>query len=206
MTDYKTGDTITYYAFGNTRRDVRVTERHADIKNGRPGFDGVNIADDMPVLGYDDQITDVHPATSTPLLTAEHPKGLPIEFYRRAGQDCTNGGISSEHAGAVVVGVVDISAGGRETLVTVTPLDQRSQVFTATGDRPAVWLHRRNLGGSEIWSIVPATPAPTTDQTALRRHMSGWMVGGAYGGTPDSRFRAITGMYGAVAVHDRTEW
>jgi hypothetical protein len=33
---------------------VRVTSKHADVKNGRPGFDGM--AGDQPVWGYDSQV------------------------------------------------------------------------------------------------------------------------------------------------------
>jgi hypothetical protein len=66
--DYSVGDTIEYRDFLGDRRQVRVTERHGDIKNGRPGFDGVVVGpscggdgpqDGQTVWGYDDQITSV---------------------------------------------------------------------------------------------------------------------------------------------------
>lgn len=63
------GDIITYEAFGGVRRTVRVTSHESDIKNGRPGFDGVLVTQDGTpiqgdpfggeVWGYDDQITGV---------------------------------------------------------------------------------------------------------------------------------------------------
>ena len=74
--DYRVGDVIVYRSFGG-RRTVRVTNREADIKNGRPGFDGDLISEDgapadrlvrfglgsEPVAlgcwGYDEQIIDV---------------------------------------------------------------------------------------------------------------------------------------------------
>lgn len=60
---YDVGDTITYTTFGGHQsRTVRVTHKEDDIKNGRPGFDGVVILGpetDLEVWGYDDQITKV---------------------------------------------------------------------------------------------------------------------------------------------------
>jgi hypothetical protein len=38
---YAVGDTIEYSAFGGVRRTVLVTNREEEIKNGRPGFDGI---------------------------------------------------------------------------------------------------------------------------------------------------------------------
>lgn len=53
--DYSIGDQIVYSPFGGGMRTVTVTDKEADIKNGRPGFDGV-MADGTTVWGYDDQI------------------------------------------------------------------------------------------------------------------------------------------------------
>lgn len=53
---YEIGDVICYSAFGGTRRYVRVTNKEADIKNGRSGFDGCTIDTQMNVWGYDSQI------------------------------------------------------------------------------------------------------------------------------------------------------
>lgn len=58
--DYKAGNLIEYAAFGGERRIVRVTVKEPDIKNGRPGFDGVVESTrgiGQSVWGYDSQIT-----------------------------------------------------------------------------------------------------------------------------------------------------
>ena len=53
--NYNVGDIISYKIFdGSVRSNVRVTAKLADVKNGRPGFDGM--AGDTPVWGYDSQI------------------------------------------------------------------------------------------------------------------------------------------------------
>lgn len=60
--DYKVGDIISYTTFSNVSRRVRVTAKYDDVKDGRPGFDGVSLilgGDAMDVWGYDDQITRV---------------------------------------------------------------------------------------------------------------------------------------------------
>lgn len=50
MRDYKVGDIIEYSPFGGGIRRVRVTARHADVKNGEPGFDG-ELVDSSHALG-----------------------------------------------------------------------------------------------------------------------------------------------------------
>lgn len=58
---YEVGDVIEYVAFAGERRQVRVTFKSSDIKNGRPGFDG-ELAGGGPgseVWGYDSQIVRV---------------------------------------------------------------------------------------------------------------------------------------------------
>lgn len=62
MYEYEVGDTITYSAFGGEQRTVLVVGKYEDVKNGRPGFDGVYPDETTPghgVWGYDDQITRV---------------------------------------------------------------------------------------------------------------------------------------------------
>lgn len=68
---YKEGDTIHYVDFASERRTVLVQNKSDDIKNGRPGFEGVLMHSTNPsdvrdgpetVWGYDDQITVVVPA------------------------------------------------------------------------------------------------------------------------------------------------
>lgn len=55
---YEPGDIVEQDSFGGLRL-VLVTGREADVKNGRPGFVGTALADDMGVWGYDDQIVTV---------------------------------------------------------------------------------------------------------------------------------------------------
>lgn len=56
--EYNVGDTIVYRTFGGEARTVLVTEKEDDVKNGRPGFDGVT-EDGVDVWGYDEQIVSV---------------------------------------------------------------------------------------------------------------------------------------------------
>jgi hypothetical protein len=56
--NYRVGDTITYRPFGGGTRTVVVINKHGDINNGRPGFDGDN--DEGHYWGYDEQIVKVH--------------------------------------------------------------------------------------------------------------------------------------------------
>jgi hypothetical protein len=46
---------IVYRTFSGMRRAVEVTAVHEVVKNGRPGFDGVDMSGNM-YWGYDDQI------------------------------------------------------------------------------------------------------------------------------------------------------
>lgn len=57
---YKVGDTVRYETFTGELRTVRVTAKLDEIKNGRPGFDGVevqpHIKPQLNVWGYNSQI------------------------------------------------------------------------------------------------------------------------------------------------------
>lgn len=68
--NYRTGDLVTYRVFGDTLRTVRVTRRVRDIKNGRAGFDGMELVNGRETgadcWGYDDQIEAVE-AAKTPV-------------------------------------------------------------------------------------------------------------------------------------------
>ena len=55
--DYRVGSVIRYRSFGGEFRTVKVDEKSADIKDGRPGFGGQT--DDGDYWGYDDQIVRV---------------------------------------------------------------------------------------------------------------------------------------------------
>jgi len=56
--EYEVGDVIDYSPFDGGSRRVVVTAREADIKNGRPGFDGNEVGGSTHEgwWGYDDQI------------------------------------------------------------------------------------------------------------------------------------------------------
>ena len=59
MVEYEAGDVIWYRPFGGGLRRVLVEQRLADVKHGRPGFDGTVVSGPekgVPVWGYDDQI------------------------------------------------------------------------------------------------------------------------------------------------------
>jgi hypothetical protein len=59
IVEYDAGDVIWYRPFGGGLRRVIVEERLADVKNGRPGFDGLVLSGPekgVAVWGYDDQI------------------------------------------------------------------------------------------------------------------------------------------------------
>lgn len=60
LKDLSVGDVIEYAAFGGEKRIVRIEHLEEDVKNGLPGFDGVQIdmpiGDDWKVWGYCDQI------------------------------------------------------------------------------------------------------------------------------------------------------
>lgn len=71
----RVGDEIEYHTLGGGVRVVDVTELHADIKNGWPGFEGIVVERTRPadlevrVWGYADQITRV--------------QGNPVNFKKR---------------------------------------------------------------------------------------------------------------------------
>lgn len=63
---YEVGDELLYLSFGGERRRCRVTEKHADIKHGRPGFNAILLGPngepriwEEQVWGYDEQIEQV---------------------------------------------------------------------------------------------------------------------------------------------------
>lgn len=67
VVEYEAGDVIWYRPFGGGLRRVTVGERLADVKRGRPGFDGIVVSGPekgMAVWGYDDQIVPLRPVRS----------------------------------------------------------------------------------------------------------------------------------------------
>ena len=107
-------------------------------------------------------------------------KALPISVYKngRFG-DCTNGGISSRFNELLLIcenGFIDID----ET----NPPEN------------LVKLKKRYLFGEIHYSIEPV----------FQPKGAGWMAGGNYAATCDSRFWDMVGhAHGAVSIHDRQE-
>lgn len=106
-------------------------------------------------------------------------KALPIEVYRRKGADCSNDGISSKFDTLLLVcdeGFVDVDE---------NELPEN-----------LVRMVKRYLFGQDVYSI-----RPWKDPEGV-----GWMFGGNFAHTSDSRFsRMFGGQYGAIAIHDRQE-
>jgi hypothetical protein len=88
---YNVGDVVEYKPFGGGLRHVRVTEKHANIKDGFPGFTGEMIwdsrgdhnrpvPDDWGCWGYDRRIVRVNPPDRPATLKAHdllmHPFAL----------------------------------------------------------------------------------------------------------------------------------
>jgi hypothetical protein len=65
--------------------------------------------------------------------------------------------------------------------------------FEPTTDAPSAWLAKNALGDPVIM------PYEKPDG------LVGPMMGGTFAHTSDSRFAEATGIYGAVAIHDRFE-
>ena len=116
---------------------------------------------------------------------------LPIYVYRQAdGCDCTNGGISAEYdrllclcdAGFIEV---DLDHPPKELVKIVSRTLPRLWDFSGDGDYE-----------STVYHIEPY---------AKPEHV-GWMMGGNYAASSDSRFAdMVGGIYGAIPVHDRQE-
>ena len=106
---------------------------------------------------------------------------LPVYVYRQAdGSDCTNGGISSRYDRLLCLcdeGFIDVDLDNPpENLVKV--------------------VHREFGDSLSCYHIEPYE----------RPKEIGWMAGGNYAATSDSRFAdMVGGIYGAVPVHDRQE-
>ena len=106
-------------------------------------------------------------------------KALPINVYRteRLG-DCTNGGISSRFNQLLLI----CDDGWKE-------VDEKNP------PENLVKLVRRDMLGEVIYHIEPYKEPV----------QCGWMFGGNYAASSDSRFAKMTGIYGAIAIHDRQE-
>ena len=107
-------------------------------------------------------------------------KALPVYVYRRNSPgDSTNGGISSRF----------------DTLICLCD-NGFLDVDLENPPENLVHVVRRHLFGSFVYHIEPVA----------RPSGVGWMAGGNFAQTSDSRFYdLIGGMYGAVSIHDRQE-
>lgn len=107
-------------------------------------------------------------------------KALPVSVYRSDFiSDCSNGGITSRFKRLLVIcpdGSIDVDE--------ENPPENLCKVV------------KRHLFGRDVFHIEPVA-RPTG---------AGWMMGGTYAATSDSRFSRLCGdQYGAIAIHDRQE-
>lgn len=105
-------------------------------------------------------------------------KALSVRVYRD-GTDCTNNGVSSRYRDLLV-----LCPDGYINVDMDNPPENLVQVV------------KRHLFGQDIYHIEPWVSPKG----------AGWMMGGNYAASCDSRFsKLVGGMYGAVAIHDRQE-
>lgn len=109
-------------------------------------------------------------------------KALPISVYsNRLYRGCSNGGITERF----------------DELLLICP-DGFIEVDENDPPENLVKVVKRHLFGEDYFHIEPYT---STDKGCV-----GWMAGGSYAATSDSRFwRMVGGHHGAVSVHDRQE-
>lgn len=109
-------------------------------------------------------------------------RALSIDVYRDSDRwcDCTNGGISSKFTRLLV-----LCDDGNITIPDDKELPEN-----------LVRVVKRTFAGQDVYHVEPVAEP----------NGAGWMMGGNYAASSDSRFsRMIGGMYGAVAIHDRQE-
>lgn len=107
-------------------------------------------------------------------------KALPVDVYRSINiGDCTNGGVSSRFDRLLVLcddGFIDVDMDN--------PPENLCKVV------------HRFLFGRDVYHIEPVEEPKGC----------GWMAGGNFAHTSDSRFSDMCGhQYGALAIHDRQE-
>lgn len=106
-------------------------------------------------------------------------KALSVDVYRANRCDCTNGGISSKYDRLYV-----LCEDGNYTIPDDDPPENLARV------------NKRHLFGQDVYSIEPVVAPDGV----------GWMMGGNYAGTSDSRFsRMVGGLNVAIPIHDRQE-
>lgn len=130
-------------------------------------------------------------------------KGLTGYIYRSPLADCTAGGISAHGNGitrVTITGIIDTTAPGfNHQNPRLDPMPADSQVVTPSASAPPVWLVIRQMGLRRVVHLVPAQGTPVQALWA-------WMAGGSFVESGDSRIANLTQMYGAISLHDRTEY
>lgn len=107
-------------------------------------------------------------------------KGISLDIYKTNYGDCSNGGVSS-------------------TSYRVTLIDKEvPKLHTPDSHTPAVKLVRRMLGGKEYIHAEPVEPCPAGGR--------GYMHGGCYVATSDSRVNKAIGHQYPISLHDRVEY
>lgn len=136
-------------------------------------------------------------------------RGITLDVLRHAsGQDCTLGGITSQHTELTLVGVIDARV-HRSDRPEVVPLPKACQVGPETPERPAVALLVREIGGSTSLALTPVRWGPFSQAYATDGRW--YMAGGNYAAVGDGRvdelLHRLTGsrFVGALSVHDRHE-
>lgn len=107
-------------------------------------------------------------------------KALHVSVYRDATPgDCTNGGVSSRFRDLLILcpdGFIDVDEDN--------PPENLCKVV------------HRFLFGRDVYHVEPV----------VRPKGAGWMMGGNYAATSDSRFHALCGgFYVGIPIHDRQE-
>lgn len=108
-------------------------------------------------------------------------KALPIKvYYNKLYRECANGGITERYDELLLVcddGFIDIDENNPPENLVI--------------------LVERILFGKLSNYIRPYEECP--------KDKVGYMFGGSYAASSDHRFTEMSGIYGAVPVHDRTE-
>ena len=104
-------------------------------------------------------------------------KGLLAYILKDSLGDCSNDGISSKAQRVIIVG------------------DNIPKIFETDEKTPAIKIVKRNLSNGEY---IHAEPLENP-------RGNGWMAGGAFIYSCDSRFRELVNAY-PVSLHDRQEF
>lgn len=108
-------------------------------------------------------------------------KALRISVYKNPKyKNCSNGGITEKYDELLIV-----------------CKNGNIEVDESNPPENLVVYRERVMGGKNSGYIEPYAPCPSG--------CVGWMSGGSFAGSSDGRFSEMVGIYGAVAVHDRTE-